>query len=110
MENAVVLRTRASSSVLFSGKGYLGGDLPTSGDPDAPDGRARIMNVPARVRVVVLERVGFQLVASTISKPDGTWRVPGLSLDYNYLVIGLDERGQQNAAVQDWVRPAVLNG
>lgn len=106
MINAVVMRAFYSKAAPYSGKGYLGGDLP-SGEEDAPDGRARILNVPSRVRITVLERGTLQLVGATVSDADGTWRVSGLSPDYVYMVIGSDERGLQNGAIQDWVRPAM---
>lgn len=47
-------------------------------------------------------------VAMTRSKADGTWRVEGLDMDRKFLVIGFDDRGNHNAAIQDWVSPAPL--
>lgn len=107
MTNAVISRTLFSRAAPYAGRGYLGGDLPQGEEVDAPDGRARILNVPSRVRITVLDRGTMQVVGAAISHADGTWRVSGLSLDFLYMVIGSDERGLQNAAIQDWVRPAL---
>lgn len=87
----------------FAGTGYLAGEAPDSGDPDSPDGRFKILNVPSRGRVVAFERSSMRVVASTLSKPDGTWRIDGLSTTVEYTVIGFDDRGLQNAAIQDWI-------
>lgn len=46
-------------------------------------------------------------MASVISKLDGTWRVDGLNPALHYVVIGYDDLKQQNAAIQDWIVPAV---
>lgn len=99
---------RISKAVLFRGAFYLGGDLPSDpGNPDSPDGRARVLNQPAVVRVRVLERRTMALVADVRSGPDGTWRVERIA-DVEYIVLGLDEAGRVNAAIQDWVRPAPM--
>lgn len=45
-------------------------------------------------------------VAQTLSNSDGTWLVEGLSLNHHFLVIGYDDNGIQNAAIQDWIAPA----
>lgn len=47
-------------------------------------------------------------VAMTRSKADGTWRVEGLDMSRKFLVIGFDDRGNYNAAIQDWISPAPL--
>lgn len=47
------------------------------------------------------------LVADVRSSPDGTWRVERIA-DVEYIVLGLDEAGRVNAAIQDWVRPAPM--
>lgn len=64
------------------------------------------MNQPAVGRILVFDRATMAPVALTRSLPDGTWRVGGLDLSRKYLVVGLDDRGQNNAAVQDWISPA----
>ena len=101
----------ASRHDAFRGPGYLAGLAPTSSNPADPasiDGRFRILNVPSRGRVVVLERDSLQVVASTLSAADGTWRINYLSPAYQFLVLGFDDRGQENAAVQDYVTPAAM--
>ena len=90
------------------GFGYLAGEAPESSDPGAPDGRFRILNVPARGRVSVHDRLTMRCVASTVSAADGTWRIEGLRTDRYFVVIGFDDRGFQNAAIQDWIRPAAM--
>lgn len=90
----------------FHGLGYIGGDLPPVPNPDEYDGRAKLMNEPGRVKVVLFNRHDFKPVAGTISSSvTGQWRIERLNPDFAYLVLGLDERGLVNAAVQDWVYP-----
>ena len=94
-------------SKATGGIGYFAGDLPPDSSDTAPDGRARVLNVPGRVFITVYERGGMSPIASTLSAPDGTWRISHLNPDSLYLVIGVDRRGQVNSAIQDWVRPFV---
>jgi len=99
-----------SPRIAYRGKFYLGGDPPE--DPQdllSPDGRAKILNKPARIRVRILERRSMVVVAEVQSDARGLWRVDHLA-DLEYLVLGLDESGNVNAAVQDWVRPAPMEG
>ena len=98
---------RVSMSHRWAGRGYLAGDPPVNSDPDSPDGRFKILNVPSTGRIVVVNRATMSIVAMVRSKADGTWRVSGLSSDLVYTVIGLDDRGLQNAAIQDWVQAAL---
>jgi len=97
----------SSSGQYWAGPGYLAGEAPKTNDPSEPDGRFRILNQPARGRVMVLERGSGLCVASTMSKDDGTWRVDRLNPAIRFTVIGFDDRGLQNAAIQDWIAPAV---
>jgi hypothetical protein len=90
----------------FGGDGYLAGTLPSA--PDGPDGRARILNVPARIDITVLEPITHEVVARTWSRPDGSWRVPYLSTDLQFTIIGTDRSGQVNSAIQDWIYPAPM--
>ena len=92
-----------SKRASFRGPGYMAGEAPESGEPDALDGRFKILNVPSRGRVVVMERSTLTVVDATLSKSDGTWRIDGLSTTLAYTVIGFDDRGLQNAAIQDWI-------
>lgn len=99
---------RRSPLVAYVGLGYIGGDAPASADPDDPDGRAKIENVPSRVRVMVYERSSMRCVGQAVSGADGTWRVEYLSFDHVYTVIGFDDRRLVNAAIQDWITPASM--
>lgn len=101
-------RSRASIGSRWAGRGYLAGSAPVSVEPDAPDGRLRILNQPAVGRIVALDRQSLQVVASIRSKPDGTWRIDRVRTDMLFIVIGLDDRGEVNGAVQDWVAPAQM--
>lgn len=91
----------------WRGQGILAGLAPDPVDPDSPDGRFRVLNVPARGRIVVYERGSMLPVAQTFSAIDGTWMIDNLSSDTYYTVVGWDGTGQQNAAIQDWVRAHV---
>lgn len=101
-------RLMVASRAVSSSRGYLAGEAPSIEEPDI-DGRLRIMNQPAVGRILVLDRISMTPVAMTRSLPDGTWRVNGLDLGRKYLVIGLDDRGLQNAAIQDWITPAPMD-
>lgn len=85
--------------------GVIAGEAPAS--QGEPDGRFKILNEPTRGRIVAYERQGLRPVAMTRSKPDGTWKIEGLNPDRILVVIGFDDNGQVNAAIQDWVRPHV---
>lgn len=66
----------------FHGTGYLGGDYPF---------QTKVEGVPTSVEIRVLWR-GYgdddgYLVATTMSKPDGTWRVDNLSPNLKYDVV-----------------------
>jgi hypothetical protein len=87
-------------------RGYLGGTLPNE---DGDDGRTRIKNVPGVVRVNVYERGTMRLVETLRSAADGSWRVDYLDQSEIYVVIGFDDQGRVNAAIQDWVRPALMD-
>lgn len=91
----------------LGGSGYLAGKAPDNSDPNSLDGRLRMLNVPSAGRVVALERTTLRIAGTALSQPDGTWRIDGLSRHRQYLVLGFDEYGRYNAAVQDWVTPAV---
>lgn len=91
----------------LSGHGMIGGLPPDPADPNSPDGRFRIKNVPSRGRIVAYDRGAMSPVASTLSASDGTWSITGLNESRDYVVIGYDDTGANNAAIQDWVRPVV---
>lgn len=103
---AVRIGVRSSSGQAWAGPGYLAGEAPKTNDPAEPDGRLRILNQPAQGRIMVFERGSGLCVASTISRADGTWRVDRLHPAFRFTVIGFDDLGRQNAAIQDWIAPA----
>lgn len=88
----------------FGGLGCLAG---SNGGTDA-DGRARVLNVPSRIDITVLEPITCTVVARTWSRPDGTWQVPYLDTAQQFTVIGTDRSKQVNSAIQDWVYPAPM--
>ena len=92
-------------SAWVRGHGYFAGEAPDPGDPDSVDGRFRKLNVPSVGRIKVVERGSMLVVAETIRAADGTWRVDWLDPSRSFLVIGFDDTGAVNAAVQDWVSP-----
>lgn len=92
-------------AVSFRGPAFFAGLPPL--DDNSPDGRFRVLNEPAMGRIVVYERSSMTPVVETLSDTDGTWRVDHLDPDIYYTVIGWDGTGQQNAAIQDWVKPHV---
>lgn len=103
---AVRIGVRSSSGQAWAGLGYLAGEAPKTNDPAEPDGRLRILNQPAQGRIMVFERGSGLCVASTMSRADGTWRVDRLHPAFRFTVIGFDDLGRQNAAIQDWIAPA----
>lgn len=92
----------------FTGDGYLAGQLPPDSNPDELDGRTKILNVPARVRVVVLDRRTLRCVASVLSASDGTWVVTRLNRTRPYMIVGYLGGATVNAAIQDSVTPAEM--
>lgn len=102
------LGLRSQPRVEFRGDGWFAGLAPDPLVPDSPDGRYRVVNVPMRGRITVHERSTMICVAETLSAADGTWRIDNLDRGVDYTVIGWDGTGAQNAAIQDWVRPAAM--
>lgn len=105
--DGVMLGVNTASSTPWSGPGYLAGETPADpDDPDSPDGRTRIDGALASIRVQVQSRIGNVVVAQTRSAADGTWRVDSLNPDMEFVVLGLDDSGTVNAAIQDRIKPA----
>lgn len=102
----------ASRFDQYRGSGFLAGLAPTSGNPQDPasvDGRFRILNVPTRGRIVVLDQASLAPVVSVRSNADGTFRVDYLDTARDFVVLGFDDRaGGQNVAGQDRVRPVPM--
>lgn len=89
----------------YGGLGYLAGAAPV--DAEDLDGRYRIQNAPSRGRITVYERSTMTCIASTLAAANGTWRIDGLDPRLVLTVIGWDDTRNHNAAIQDWVQPAV---
>ena len=102
----VLVATEEGNLTRFGGYGYLAGTVPVM--PDDLDGRAKILNSPARVDITVLEPVTYEVVARTLSRPDGSWCVPYLRTDLMFTVIGTDRHRQVNSAIQDWISPTQM--
>lgn len=98
---------RCFAMIAFRGRGYLAGEAPVGTEGSEPDGRAKIVNVPSRVRIQAFERSTMLCVGATVSASDGTWTIPLMNADVDLTVIGFDDRGLVNAAIQDWVRAHV---
>lgn len=98
---------QVSTAQAYAGRGFLAGQAPSGTDPDEVDGRFRILNQPAQGRILVFDRGTTSCIADVLSKPDGTWRLDRLDPRLILTVVGYDDNGQQNAAIQDWVHPAV---
>lgn len=91
----------------YVGDGVLGGHLPSPEVADSPDGRAKVLNVPSIVRILVFDRRTLVVVRSVYSNPDGSWQVSDINEYRVYIVLGVLNSGTHNAAIQDWVRPHV---
>lgn len=107
MASPLVSRAHYISGGPVLGYGTIGGDPPPVPNPADLDGRGKILNEPARVRIIAVDRRTWKPIASTISAADGTWRIHSLDETGSFLVVAVDQRGAVNAAVQDWVTPHV---
>ena len=103
----MVMGLTGSPNERFKGKGQLGGSPLPIPNPDGLDGRARILNVPSRIRIKVFERRSMVCVGATMSALDGTWSVGRLDTARRYVIIGFDGAGMVNADIQDWIQPAI---
>lgn len=100
-----VVFDRANRTV-FGGLGRLAGDPAQSSEEN--DGRAKILNTPGRVDIVLLEPGTYQVVARTTSREDGTWQIAFVDTEQQFTVIGVDPMRAVNSAIQDWVYPAPM--
>ena len=94
----------ATRSDRVRGLGFFAGLAPDPVEPDV-DGRYRKLNAPAVGRIVVYERRTMDAVADALSAADGTWRIDWLDPALKFVVIGFDDTGAVNAAIQDWESP-----
>lgn len=97
----------------LGGSGFFAGDPPPDPNPDDYDGRTRVLNVPAPMRVVLLDGASRRPLAQTWSAADGTWRIDGVATDHRFALEFIND-GQYtvtinaqvvpvNSFVQDWV-------
>lgn len=100
-----IYRCLSISFIGLGGNGYIAGEAPDSSDPETMDGRYRVLNVPSVGRITVHERGTMRCVAQTFSDSNGTWNIDKLNTSSIFFVVGWDEKGAQNAAIQDWVKP-----
>lgn len=68
-------------------------------------GITKVEGVGASKRIHVLLRDTDTVVASTVSRPDGTWQIKGINEfpERSLLVIAFDDTGTYNALVADFV-------
>lgn len=90
-------------SAAFGGPGYIAGEL--SNDPAVPDGIVTVNDVPAARQVEVRERVTRRVLAVVFSNADGTYRIDGLSPEFEFDVIGRDWKREFQDVIIGAVRP-----
>lgn len=91
---------------VFQGAGYIGG----TAAPTPPDGRTRVNDEVAPLRVLLFDGRTRKLLDETRSKPDGTWGFYGLKLGHRFAVEFVND-GQYtdtdgtpyNSFVQDFI-------
>lgn len=81
----------------YTGTGFIAG---TATGIVTVDGR------PAARRILCIRRDNFRVVRDTWSKPDGTYLLPGLNPQMDFIVLALDHEGRWEPVAWDWVRPA----
>ena len=94
---ARVLGFVSYSRARFGGAGYIGGDGPT--------GLVTFNSAPAAREVEVRHRLTRTLMATTFSKPDGTYRVGDLDPNDEFDVIARDYTGTYNDVIVSRVKP-----
>lgn len=81
-----------------AGNGYIAGIAP---------GLVTVGGAPSARRVLLQDDLTRAIVASTMSKPDGTYRFDHLAPDRRYTVTGFDHNHVYNAVIRDNLTPAV---
>lgn len=61
---------------------------------------------PAARRILCISRENFRIVRDTWSKPDGSYLLPHLNPDKDFIVLALDHEQKFEPVAWDWVRPA----
>ena len=87
--------------LLYGGKGYIGGDLPT--------GIVTVRDKPARRRVVLLDRNSLKCVATQWSNADGSYGFHALDENRDFILFALDHLKEYEPPAYDWVRPVVMS-
>lgn len=102
-------------NIGLSGPGFIAGEAPADPeDPESPDGRTKILGVPARVRITAHERSTMRCIGEAVSASDGTWRIDNINptlwitvLFWNDPPQKIEVEGQMrpiNGVMQDWIR------
>lgn len=94
-----LLRRGCLKQSLCTGRGYIAGTAGTSGI-------VTVNGQPARRRILLFDRSNFKAVRDVWSLPDGTYRLPYLDPDKEYLVLALDNRESgYHPVARDFIRP-----
>ncbi|MEN8720462.1 MAG: hypothetical protein ABF296_09400 [Oceanococcaceae bacterium] len=87
-----ISRAREKGLYTFFGDGVIEGTVTTLGSPTIDTVR-------------LYDRVTGQMVGQTRSKPDGSYRFPGLDTSREYVVVGIDKQRQYEAVARDLITP-----
>lgn len=71
-------------------------------------GLLTVSGTPASRTILVYEAQSHRLVAKTVSAPDGTFRINHLDGNRKYRVLGVDDLGEHNAVVADFITPVPM--
>lgn len=82
---------------LFGGLGYIAGT--------APNGLVTVNGVPSGREIELRHRISRQVVAVSLSHPDGTYRFDRVSINETFDVIGRDWSGTYNDVIVSRVKP-----
>lgn len=81
---------------IFRGKAWIGGE---------GEGIVTKNGVPAALPVVALEQPSLTVAAKTWSFPDGTYILPNLDKDKQYVVMAYDYAGDYPPAAESHISP-----
>lgn len=95
----ISLLVTVNPSGRFVGDGFIAG---------ADAGIVSVAGVPARRKVVLIDKATNQVIGQTASANDGTFRFDRITADREYMVIALDHQMQFNAVIRDGVIPAKI--
>ncbi len=94
-----VTKIRYASTRAIYGKHCIAGVSP---------GLLTVSGTPASRTILVYEAQSHRLVSKTVSAPDGTFRVNYLDGNRKYRVLGVDDLGEHNAVVADFITPVPM--